>query len=206
MSFGKRVCTLRKENNLTQKQFSEVLNLSTTTIASWEKDVKKPSFEVLIMISKKFNISLDWLCETDSENELKIKTWADIVKMLYSILSCEAIPKNIAFCSDDGIERCSLSFAKYLSEPEVLPPNLFSDEYFETTAPTENTDEEIFTFENPVYEFIDRYCTMKKLLENHDIDKEIFDMWLVKSFEKYNKYIRFNKKAGEPNGNDNEAE
>ena len=64
MGFAQRINELRKENGLTQKQFADELNLSTTTVASWEKEVKKPSFEVLILISEKFNVSLDWLCET----------------------------------------------------------------------------------------------------------------------------------------------
>lgn len=189
MGFGQRINELRKENGLTQKQFADELNLSTTTVASWEKEVKKPSFEVLILISEKFNVSLDWLCETKKQNEFEVKTWSDIIKMLYAVISCKHIPGEISFVKDKkGVDRFSLSFAEYLAEPEYYPEEAGApkDKYTELSSfPDEQSQDSLFAFESPIYKFFTNYSRMKKLVDEKEIDNEIFDMWLSKSFEKY---------------------
>lgn len=189
MGFGQRINELRKENGLTQKQFADELNLSTTTVASWEKEVKKPSFEVLILISEKFNVSLDWLCETKKQNDFEVKTWSDIIKMLYAVISCKPIPREISSVKDKkGVDRFSLSFAKYLAEPEYYPEEAGApkDKYTELSSlPDKQSQQSFFAFESPIYKFFTNYSRMKKLVDEKEIDNEIFDMWLSKSLEKY---------------------
>lgn len=188
MGFGQRINELRKENGLTQKQFADELNLSTTTVASWEKEVKKPSFEVLILISEKFNVSLDWLCETKKQNEFEVKTWSDIIRMLYAVISCKPIPGEISFVKDkNDFQRVSLSFARYLSYPEFYDfLGAPQDIYVEVAGKAENGSEQYeYEFESPIYKFFNNYSRMKKLVDENAIDNEIFDMWLSKSLEKY---------------------
>lgn len=189
MGFGQRINELRKENGLTQKQFADELNLSTTTVASWEKEVKKPSFEVLILISEKFNVSLDWLCETKKQNEFEVKTWSDIIRMLYAVISCKHIPGKLSFLEDKkGVDRVSLSFAEYLAEPDYYPDEAGApkNKYTELNSLIGAIDEDnSFVFESPIYKFFNNYSRMKKLVDENAIDNEIFDMWLSKSLEKY---------------------
>lgn len=188
MGFGQRINELRKENGLTQKQFADELNLSTTTVASWEKEVKKPSFEVLILISEKFNVSLDWLCETKKQNEFEVKTWSDIIRMFYAVISCKHIPGEISFVKDkNDFQRVSLSFARYLSYPEYYEAwGAPQDIYVEVGGEAKNGSEKYeYEFESPIYKFFTNYSRMKKLVDEKEIDNEIFDMWLSKSLEKY---------------------
>lgn len=39
MTCGEKIAALRKENNLTQEQFAEVLNVSRQSVSKWELGV-----------------------------------------------------------------------------------------------------------------------------------------------------------------------
>jgi methanogenic corrinoid protein MtbC1 len=60
-SFGNRIKNLRKKLNLTQKYLAKELNLSQTAIGNYEKDIRFPNKDVLILFSNYFNVSLDYL-------------------------------------------------------------------------------------------------------------------------------------------------
>ena len=43
--FSERLKKLRKENNMTQTELAKALGVSGGTVAMWETDKRKPSFE-----------------------------------------------------------------------------------------------------------------------------------------------------------------
>ncbi len=61
-NFSKRLKELRINEELTQKELAEALNVSTVSISSYETGAKTPSFDMVLNIAKKFNVSIDWLC------------------------------------------------------------------------------------------------------------------------------------------------
>lgn len=65
-NIGKRIKEIRTENKLNQQQFGEKLNVSQDTVSLWETGKSLPTAEVLILLSKTFHISVDYvLCLTD---------------------------------------------------------------------------------------------------------------------------------------------
>ena len=75
MSPGKKIKQLREENNLTQTELGEKLNISKATISKYESDKVEPSIPTLISMSKLFNVSVDYILGNDTvnlENEIKI--------------------------------------------------------------------------------------------------------------------------------------
>lgn len=70
MDFDKKIIELRKQNNLTQEALAEKLNVSRQTVSNWETAKCYPDIETLVIISNKFNISLDVLIK---ENVKMIK-------------------------------------------------------------------------------------------------------------------------------------
>lgn len=190
MSFEYQLKQLREKNNLTQKEFGEKVGVSAPTVVAYEQGKKKPSYETLILIANTFNVSLDWLCETNSVDKTTVETWSDITKPLYAILSNEHIPSSVGFKKDkNGIDRCFISFAKYFVTPDYYPPEAKcpQNQYIEIEEKLINNDEyyELFYLENPIYKFLNSYSNMKKVLDGKEIDKETFDLWLAKNFEKY---------------------
>lgn len=52
---------LRIDRNLTQKQLSEMLDLSKNTVCEYEKGRAEPSIETLLKLSAIFGVSVDYL-------------------------------------------------------------------------------------------------------------------------------------------------
>lgn len=68
MSFGNNIKKLRIENNMTQKDLADKLNLSRPTIGRYESDERFPDRDVILEIAKIFNITTDALFGLEIKN------------------------------------------------------------------------------------------------------------------------------------------
>lgn len=68
MTLGQKLTHLRKDNNLTQEQFAEMMKVSRQSISKWELGTVYPDTEKLIRISKIFHCSLDYLLKDEIES------------------------------------------------------------------------------------------------------------------------------------------
>ncbi len=70
MTFGEKLSKLRKENNYTQEQLAEILEVSRQSVSKWESDIAYPETEKLIRLGKLFGCSMDYLLcdEIDQKN------------------------------------------------------------------------------------------------------------------------------------------
>lgn len=71
MDLGSRIKKLRKENNLSQEQLAEKLNVSRQAISKWESNKAYPDIDNLILLRDIFNVTLDDLIigGNDTKNE-----------------------------------------------------------------------------------------------------------------------------------------
>jgi len=60
-SFGTRLNKLRKNKNLSQEEFAEIMNVSRQSISKWENDSAYPEMTKLIFMSNFFEVKLDFL-------------------------------------------------------------------------------------------------------------------------------------------------
>lgn len=58
---GKFIATLRKEKELTQEQLGEKLGVTNKTISRWENGNYMPDIEILSLLSKEFDVSINEL-------------------------------------------------------------------------------------------------------------------------------------------------
>lgn len=58
---GIRIKEIRKENHLTQAEFGKILSVSQDNISLWETGKGFPTIQHIIIISKTFNISADYI-------------------------------------------------------------------------------------------------------------------------------------------------
>jgi len=65
MTFGEKLSKLRRENNYTQEQLAEVLEVSRQSVSKWESDIAYPETDKLIRIAKLFNCSADYLLKDE---------------------------------------------------------------------------------------------------------------------------------------------
>lgn len=73
MSFPKNLKKLRIENNLSQEGLAEILEVSRQSISKYELGNVYPEIDKLMILSQKFNVSIDSLLS----NEEKIESTTD---------------------------------------------------------------------------------------------------------------------------------
>lgn len=61
VDLGKKLRGLRMANKLSQAQVAERLSVTKTLISSYENDLRQPSYENLLKLSRLFKVSTDWL-------------------------------------------------------------------------------------------------------------------------------------------------
>ena len=62
---AKNISELRQANGMTQLELAEKLNYSDKTISKWERAESSPDISILIEIARIFNVSLDYLVESE---------------------------------------------------------------------------------------------------------------------------------------------
>lgn len=59
--FSKRLKELRVERNITQQQLAEICGLKRVAVSGWENRNREPDFEILVLLAKFFDVSVDFL-------------------------------------------------------------------------------------------------------------------------------------------------
>lgn len=68
---SQRLKELRKEKGITQKQFAEIFQVASGTIAMWEIGKRQPDIQMIDRIASYFGVSVDYLLgKTDIKNPL----------------------------------------------------------------------------------------------------------------------------------------
>lgn len=67
MSVGSNIRQLRERKGISQKDLSDVLNVTPQAVSRWENDVVEPSLETLRSLSDYFQISLDKIIQGSEE-------------------------------------------------------------------------------------------------------------------------------------------
>lgn len=201
MSFGERIKELRTRYNLSQKDFASRLSLTPGNVGAWEKDLKKPSYEILIQIAKEFDVSLDWLCDCNSNKDLR--TWADIIKTI-AMLDRSKLEYYIVIQEDCAM----IQFSKYYESEEILDatrqkvdklPMLYkrplrNDLSTEEDRMQAEFDDEIYYPENPIYNFLGAFKKMQELLKDGSIERDLYELWINQQIEKYSMPIMREKR------------
>lgn len=68
---GKRIFDLRVDNNLTQDEFAQKLEIKRSAISQIENGIIAPSLEVIIKICTNFNTHFDWIILGEPDGFLK---------------------------------------------------------------------------------------------------------------------------------------
>lgn len=61
MNIGKTIKELRKECSMSQTELANKLFISQDTVSLWERGKSNPDIEMLIELTKIFNVSSDYL-------------------------------------------------------------------------------------------------------------------------------------------------
>jgi transcriptional regulator with XRE-family HTH domain len=82
---GERIATLRKERSMTQPMLASKMNVSQSTVTSWENDRRGIGNDDLVKLATLFNVSTDYLLGKTNKRHyysLTKKDYKDVDQML----------------------------------------------------------------------------------------------------------------------------
>ncbi len=172
LSISKRLKILRNNLGMNQFEFAQYLNLKQSTLSAYERDISNPSLDVLLMISEKCNVSMDWLCSRESSRHYV--TMADIIQELSQIRKIDGLDLNIKptkhlSAGPEGTYKysCELSFTSYFNEYASTEDNLCASHLCKFIFDWKTTEEQL------------------ALLTDDEIIENYKQMWLEKQIAHY---------------------
>lgn len=71
MNLSEKIIKIRQENNLTQDEMADKIFVTRQAISKWERGISYPSLDVLRLISKEFQISMNNLLSVNENAKNK---------------------------------------------------------------------------------------------------------------------------------------
>lgn len=77
INFGNRLKTLRTKSNLTQAQLAQKLGVTKSVVSAYENNLRMPSYDILISISRVFKVTTDYLLGVEPKQEVDLSGLTD---------------------------------------------------------------------------------------------------------------------------------
>ena len=131
VQLGNRIQILRKQMGYSQKSFAEFLNIPQPSISAYENGHNSPTIDVLINISRKCNVSIDWLAGL-SDSKSKITNIGMIADCIYSFLELNEVDVEIKSNSIIFHDNISIEILNKINEHSLdIKSNLISKDAYE---------------------------------------------------------------------------
>lgn len=162
--FSSRIKELRTSHKMTQIAFAKSIGTSQNALSGYETGDRVPSYDILLTIATKYNISLDWLCgiTNKSTSDNIISTYSDIIFLLTSIANNSALNIEVDFDPPND-------YYDYDHESNEQPPLLGTIRFDDSKITT----------------FLHDWQEMLRLLKNDTIKEELYKLWLNDQLNKY---------------------
>ena len=83
---------LRKEKQQTQAEIAEIIGITQSNYSKYEANKTSPDIKTLCQLADYYNVSLDYLCEHETKNQLNYGQIDEAHKIAHNIL--QALPDN----------------------------------------------------------------------------------------------------------------
>lgn len=71
LRISENIKNLRKDKNISQETFAEILGVTCQSVSRWENEICYPDIELIPIIADYFNVSVDYLLGVDKTLEEK---------------------------------------------------------------------------------------------------------------------------------------
>lgn len=90
ISFGDNLKQVRASKNISQGELAKMLNMHSTHISRYERNISTPSIDVLKKIAEKLDVSTDRLVYGSSDERVKSNIYdQDLLKMFTKVQTLE---------------------------------------------------------------------------------------------------------------------
>lgn len=131
---GKLIYKLRKEQNMTQLQLAQQMNISDKTVSKWERGLGCPEVSLLPELSKLFGVDLEKLLSGQLETNARLG--GDMKKLQF--YSCPDCGNIITAMTATSLSCCGRKLQplqpKRATEHERLVVEKVEDDFYITTA------------------------------------------------------------------------
>lgn len=131
---GKLIYKLRKEQNMTQLQLAQQMNISDKTVSKWERGLGCPEVSLLPEVSKLFGVDLEKLLSGQLETNARLG--GDMKKLQF--YSCPDCGNIITAMTATSLSCCGRKLQplqpKRATEHERLVVEKVEDDFYITTA------------------------------------------------------------------------
>ena len=136
--FGTFIATLRKENNMTQVELTQKLQVTDKAVSKWERGHNMPDISLLVEISEFFDVSIPEIINGERKSENMNEEVKEVAEKLSDYAGEEKINmiKNVRNLSITGV--CALILCYILEAAGVSGQNSFFEKlylYCETLVP-----------------------------------------------------------------------
>lgn len=159
-----RIKELRTSLGMTQTTFAESIGTSQNALSGYENSDRIPSYDILISIATKYNVSLDWLCglSDKSPSASVVSTYSDVIALLTAIADNSTLNLEIAYDAPSD-------FDGFYENAPLLGSIRFDD--------------------SKITAFLHEWQDMLRLLKNGTIKESLYKLWLKDQLEKYDEPI-----------------
>lgn len=70
--FGERLKSLRLQKHMTQADLSDRLSVTKSVISAYENNIRMPSYDILIKLSRIFHVTTDYLLGLEIKHEIDV--------------------------------------------------------------------------------------------------------------------------------------
>lgn len=74
MNHGNRIAELRDQRGWTQEELAQSIGITRAALSHYEKNRRKPDFEILTKLADKFEVSIDYLIGRTNQPKLEMDT------------------------------------------------------------------------------------------------------------------------------------
>lgn len=126
MTFSESLKSLRLKNNMTQKELAIKINASKSKVGMWESGKRDPSSDDLILLSKIFDVTVDYLLgnfdkkDVETTDILTEKDEKDIAKTMQKLKEQLANDKGLMFDGDVLDEETAKLLLDAIEQQEKL--------------------------------------------------------------------------------------
>jgi transcriptional regulator with XRE-family HTH domain len=161
MKLSEKIMKVRKEQNLSQEEFGNKINVSRQAVSKWENGESKPEIDKIQEICKTFNVSYEYLlndeidkqeakenCRVKKDEKPKKKLAIKIILFIFVIYLLFCVYKFIAFYRFYLIAN-SFSEEKYFMSQSVSISNqLNTNKIFDTIKVGDKMIQTYYSYEN----------------------------------------------------------
>ena len=221
MKINEKIRKIRLDNKLTQEEFGDIINVSRSTVALYERGLRKPDINIISDICKHFNISINELYDESNisnkgNNKVKIILLGLIAIVLlistimsinfirvtnmygYNIYNDELKVKN---STDICIVKINNKICEY--DEEVVYSINVVENLKENTTNKKYIDDKMTINKNNVTININDIYLLFNSHNNNDNNKNIYTCnvlinhkYFIEELEDYNESLSFDKQTG----------